>query len=271
MSRSVIKPFLKWAGNKYRQAPQITDKLPKARCLVEPFVGSGAVFLNSEYDHYILNDINPDLINLFKTLQRHGHTFIDFSKQYFTQKNNTPERFYALRELFNNTRDIVEKSALFIYLNRHSYNGLCRYNSKKEFNVPFGRYKDSYFPQEAMENFYNKSSQATFMCDDFISIMNQSTKDCVVYCDPPYVPWSDTAYFTSYSHQEFDMSHQTQLADIAKSLASNGIPVLISNHDTDITRDLYEGATFDSFSVRRYISCKSDGRNNVSELLALFN
>ena len=141
-----MKPFLKWAGNKYRIVNKIRGLLPPGRRLIEPFAGAAAVFLNTHYAYNIVNDLNVDLINLYLVLKAHGPAFIDECKSLFVPDNNSPDAYYALRQEFNETKDRVRKSALFLYLNRHGYNGLCRYNSEGSFNVPFGRYKKRIFP-----------------------------------------------------------------------------------------------------------------------------
>ena len=134
-----MKPFLKWAGGNYRLIDRIQSVLPAGNRLIEPFVGSGAVFLNTNYKSNLLTDSNPDLINLFKNLQNEGQNFINYCSSFFVPENNNELAFYQFREEFNTTTDIRKKSALFGYLNRHCFNGLCRYNSKGGFNVPFGR------------------------------------------------------------------------------------------------------------------------------------
>ncbi|MFM2344098.1 MAG: hypothetical protein RLZZ210_708, partial [Pseudomonadota bacterium] len=122
-----MKPFLKWAGSKYKIIDKIINVLPSGKRLIEPFVGSGSVFLNTNYEEYVCIDKNADLINLFKIIQAEGNNFIDYAKHFFIPNNNIEEQFYILRQEFNSTKDIYKKSALFIYLNRHCYNGLCRY------------------------------------------------------------------------------------------------------------------------------------------------
>jgi len=120
------RPFLKWAGNKYQILSRIVQELPQGSRLIEPFAGSGAVFLNTDFDRYLINDINPDLIGLFETLKQRGEAFIDYAAGFFTPRYNGEKAYYRLRDRFNRTRDVSEKSALFLYLNRHGYNGLCR-------------------------------------------------------------------------------------------------------------------------------------------------
>lgn len=269
------RPFLKWAGGKFRVLPHILLALPPGKRLIEPFVGSGAVFLNTVFDSYRLADINPDLIGLYQTLQDQGDAFIEYAQRWFTAKNNSADRYYALREKFNKLdidkeKDRREKAALFLYLNRHGYNGLCRYNSDGGFNVPFGKFKAPYFPAEEMRAFHLKSQRAEFVCADFRSVMKAAKKNDVIYCDPPYVPLTATASFTAYARSAFGPTEQFDLAAAAAALRRKKVPVLISNHDTPITRELYQSADLTAFPVRRFISCNGTRRNNASELLARY-
>lgn len=265
-----MKPFLKWAGGKYRLVEQIKRRLPSGRRLIEPFVGSGAVFLNTDYSDYLLCDINADLIQVYEMLKQHGEKFIAYCKGLFTPENNTPQRYYALRAEFNETRDPWRKAALFVYLNRHGYNGLCRYNANGQFNVPFGRYKRPYFPDEEMRYFIHKAQHATFVCADFRTVMRQAQPGDVIYCDPPYVPLSDTANFTDYAAGGFGPEDQKDLARLAAALGARGIPVLISNHATEFTNNAYAAADVERLEVRRSISCDGANRGTAREVLALF-
>lgn len=266
-----IRPFLKWPGGKFRLVEKIAKRLPKTKQLVEPFVGSGSIFLNTDYKKYLLNDVNADLILLYQTLQNKGQGFIDYCKEFFIKRNNTEKRYYQFRKKFNATQDTDLKSALFLYLNRHGYNGLCRYNlSKGEFNVPFGRYLKPYFPECEMKFFFQKSKKAIFTCQDFTKTITQSKKGSVIYCDPPYVPITETADFTRYHRAGFSLKEQEVLAKLAKVQAKKGIPVLLSNHSNDYTRKLYHDASIIEFTVQRYISCKANNRKPVMELLALY-
>lgn len=265
-----MKPFLKWAGNKYQITATIKNLLPEGKRLIEPFAGSGALFLNTDYEKYLLNDSNVDLIQTYRYLQTEGEVFINYCQQFFTVDNNIAEKFYELREEFNFTQDVRLKSALFIYLNKHCFNGLCRYNGSGKFNTPFGKYSKPYFPAKEMQYFYQKAQNAIFESMDFVACLEQAEIGDVVYCDPPYVPLSPTASFTGYAVGGFNLSQQQQLADSAEQLADQGIAVIISNHATEFTEQLYRKAQIHKFPVQRYISCKGDKRNKVEELLAVF-
>ena len=270
-SNHKTRPFLKWPGGKYRLLDQIHTLLPAGKQLIEPFVGGGALFLNSAFDKYLLNDANVDLITLYQLLQKEGSHFIKVCRKYFSPKYNTEKNYYRLRLQFNASTDPTERSALFLFLNRHGFNGLIRYNAgKKEFNVPFGQYDQPYFPEKEMLIFHERSQNATFVCEDFSKTMARARKGSVVYCDPPYVPLNDTANFTSYQAGGFSLEQQKHLGVLARALAKKGIPVLLSNHSNAFTQEIYQGAFIKEFMVQRSISCKGQERNPVLELLALF-
>ncbi len=265
-----VRPFLKWAGNKFRILEKVKKRLPAGTRLVEPFAGSGAVFLNTDYDHYLLCDSNRDLIDLYTLLKDEGEAFIEYTQALFTDANNRSERYYALREEFNQCAERERRAALFVYLNRHGYNGLCRYNASGGFNVPFGRYKRPYFPAREMLAFHKRAQHAQFRHQDFAATLQQSRQGDVIYCDPPYVPLSASANFTSYSAGGFGLEQQTELALLSEQAAARGIPVLISNHNTAFARNIYSNARLHRFFVQRYISCQGKTRNKAGELLALY-
>ncbi len=265
------RAFLKWAGGKYSLMDEIKQQLPKGDCLIEPFVGAGSVFLNTNYRHYILADINNDLINLYNTVKKQPIRFIEDCRQLFNIKYNNESHYYILREQFNRSTDSYERSVLFLYLNRHCYNGLCRYNLRGEFNVPFGRYKRPYFPEQEILFFAKKSKKAIFICSSYEKVFNLAEKGHVIYCDPPYAPLSITANFTAYHTNNFNLTDQQNLAELASTLAKDKkIPVLISNHNTESTRLWYSQAKLHIINARRTISSKAAGRKSVSEILALY-
>lgn len=177
------KSFLKWAGGKAKLVPFIEDNLPKSKRkrLIEPFSGSASITFGIEFESYLLADTNADLINLFEALKTEKKDFIDYTQSFFIPENNQEERFYELRSQFNQSKDKVERSALFMYLNRHAYNGLCRYNSKGIFNVPFGRYKTVYFPEAEMQNFIKKSGRIELLHGDFENAFSKAQPDDLIY------------------------------------------------------------------------------------------
>lgn len=266
------RAFLKWAGGKYALSDVIAKKLPKSECLIEPFVGAGSIFLNTNYTKYILNDINQDLINLYKIVQTQSDAFICDARALFNQENNLSERYYQLRQEFNDSKDTYFRSLVFLYLNRYGYNGLCRYNKMGGYNVPFGKYKKPYFPEAELHFFAEKAQQATFVCEGYRDTFTRAKAGDVIYCDPPYVPLSESASFTSYAGNTFGLDEQADLANAAEEISANkSAVVLISNHDTIWTRKIYEHANkINSIQVARTISAKGNNRKKVAELMALY-
>ena len=264
------RAFLKWAGGKYPLLDDIKRHLPQGECLIEPFVGAGSVFLNTDFSRYILADINSDLISLYNIVKTRTDEYVQASRELFMPETNQAEVYYRFREEFNACEDPFRRAVLFLYLNRFGYNGLCRYNLRGEFNVPFGRYKKPYFPEAELYHFAEKAQNAEFHCLSYEECMNRADSNSVVYCDPPYAPLSATANFTAYHTNSFSPKEQAHLAEMAEKLVSKQIPVLISNHDTPDTREWYRAAKHFQVKVRRSISSNGGTRKKVNELLALY-
>lgn len=263
------RPFLKWAGGKYRVLERILPRLPKGLRLVEPFAGSGVVSLNAAFPSALLADSNADLICLYQTIRDQLNEFVAEAESLFGTQNDRAS-YEALRREFNETRDPLRRSAIFVYLNRHGFNGLCRYNASGKFNVPFGSYSNPGFPKKEIEHFARVTRNFEFLHADFQDVLENTRSGDVVYCDPPYVPLSQTSNFTSYAPGAFGVEQQRSLAELARKCARRGIPVVISNHDTPVTQELYSGAELHSFDVHRSISSKASTRGAVPELLAIF-
>ncbi len=270
----LVRPFLKWPGGKFRLLPILKKQLTDNRYLVEPFAGAGALFLNTHHPEIIINDINPDLINIYRQLQQRGSEFIVEAKKYFQKRYNRPKAYYELRARFNRCKKPLERALLFLYLNRHGYNGLCRYNLQGQYNVPFGAYLAPYFPLEELLICHTRLQQVSLHCESFTSFLeNLQTRDLsqmVIYCDPPYAPLSSTANFTGYAAAKFTLEDQKTLAIMARALAKQGAVILISNHDTPFTRSIYRGAKLKRIEVSRTISCQANKRSKVAELIACF-
>lgn len=264
------RSFLKWAGGKFDLLDVLKERLPSGDRLVEPFVGSGTVFLNMEYREFLLSDVNPDLINLYNLVKTNPDAVVAAAKFLFSPDNNTKSAYNALRIEFNSTTEPLARSALFIYLNRFGYNGLCRYNLSGGFNVPFGQYQKPRFPEDEIYYFSERAQKAVFRCQSFTETFAQTRPGDVCYCDPPYVPLSPTANFSSYAKESFGLVAQKVLSQLAESCSRLGTDVLISNHDTSVTRNLYSAADLHFLSVARNISCASENRKAAPELIAHF-
>ena len=269
-SGQMVRPVLKWAGGKYRLLGRILGLLEPHGRLIEPFAGSAVVSLNSPHSQVWLADSNPHLMAVYAQLQQHTDAFIAACARWFQPQYNQESAYYQVRHAFNVSLDPVAQAAMFVYLNRHGYNGLCRYNRKGEFNTPFGRYRAPYFPETEMRLMAQRLQQARLSTADFRVLLAQAGPGDVVYCDPPYLPRTSTANFTDYAQAGFALSEHQALAEAARAAAARGAQVLISNHDLPLTRELYHGAELSLFQVGRSISCVGSERRAVPELLALF-
>ncbi|MCL6445803.1 MAG: Dam family site-specific DNA-(adenine-N6)-methyltransferase [Alicyclobacillus sp.] len=267
----VLRPYLQWPGGKSRLVPILRELLPTGQRLFEPFVGAGAVFLNTDYAEYLLGDVNADLILTHQMLEMHVDAFIDACRELFVSENNTPERYYTLRDEFNHTADPWRRAALFVYLNRHGHRGLTRYNRRGQWNTPFGFRRSIYFPEAEMRHFAERSKQATFVQADFRDLMDQARPGDVVYCDPPYVPLSDTANFVEYAPGGFSWQDHMALAGYARELAERGVIVVISNHRTPAVESLYRGAEIHVVEAPRNIGSQHrQTARVVEEIVAVF-
>ena len=270
------KTFLKWAGNKTRVLPHLIPHIgyPKRYC--EPFGGSLAVALNTPAEQYILNDVNKDLVAIYQNLVNpNDDSFIQYCEELFSSENNTKEAYLELRKHFNQATNTIERARLFIYLNRHCFNGLSRYNKKGEFNVPFGKYDKPSCPSQEMMNFrmYFLSKQLvrfTSLSFEDSSLYEDLEAGDTVYFDPPYIPISDTAFFTDYATEGFTHQQQIELAKLCEFLANRGIKVILSNHDVPVARELYKNAVIYPIQVTRTISAKGDSRKKANELIAVW-
>ena len=268
----ISKPFLKWAGGKTRVLPELLPLLPFGERFIEPFAGSGVVFLNVEYPVKLVGEVNPDLVNLYQLLKTAPETIIEAAQSLFAPENNQSQAYYRLRAEFNAAGPSTRRSAIFVYLNRHGFNGMCRYNSKGEFNIPFGAYKSPTFPEQAMQAFARKLKRVEFYCGDFEIGLSRAKEGDVVYCDPPYLPLSLTASFTSYHDAGFDLDEHRRLARSCEAAAARGASVVISNHDTAVAREIYAAAdVIRAISVRRNISADGSKRGRVGELIAVYS
>jgi len=265
-----IKPFLKWAGGKKQSLPLLKSYIGDIdNVLIEPFVGSGIVSFNMFASKYIIADINKDLISVYNMLKYNSNYLIQECKKYFTGEYNTEKNYYKLRHKFNTTDDRKEKAVLFIYLNRHCFNGLCRYNKKNLFNTPFGKYKNPYFPETELKYFSKRLKTFEIYCQSFEDTFSIGTTNDFIYCDPPYIPLSNSSSFINYNSEGFLLEQQQLLSNLAEESKST---VLISNSDTELTRKIYASANEAiQIKVSRTISSKVNERKSVGELLFIYN
>lgn len=275
-----MKPLLKWAGGKARLAPRIEEAfgVPCRGRHLEPFIGSGAVFLwrraQGHVQDAILSDVNAKLVALHLAVRDDPDGVIHELSRMPTSPGWESE-YYRVRDEFNEGPHVgPAHAARFIWLNHAGFNGLYRENRGGAFNVPVGRYTDVHLPSPADVHAVSKLLEGAEirMCgfEDTIGLARRGDQ---IYCDPPYVPLTQTAAFTAYSAGGFTMQHQKVLAVAAERAARRGAHVIISNHDLPVVREyLYSASSgfevVDTPPVSRAISRSVQSRKPVFEVLA---
>jgi len=181
------------------------------------------------------------------------------------------ELYYELRSEFNTTFDPYRKAVLFVYLNRHGFRGLCRYNRQGLFNVPFGWYPSVQLPVEDMQKARERLVNCEIRAEDFRATLAEAGEGDTVYCDPPYLPISKSSCFTGYSSHGFTLEDHQDLVQCARAAVSRGATVAISNNITDATESLYPDAQVYRLSARRVIGNGKPGSGRkLEELCAVY-
>lgn len=259
-----MSTILKWAGNKTAIMSELKKHLPDGPRLVEPFAGSCAVMMATDYPYYLVADINPDLINLYQVIKEDVNSFIHLVERIFS-KFTTAEDYYKCRQFFNTVPlEPIEKAAYFLFLNRHCYRGLCRYNQRGLFNVPYGNYKKPYLPVDEIRAFAEKAVRATFICASYDETLAMLQAGDVVYCDPPY-----DGTFSGYHTAGFSDDDQYDLASILVRRSSEGHPIIVSNSDTRLIRSFYRKFTLHRISTKRSIGVAAGEGKKADELIAV--
>lgn len=270
------RSMLKWVGGKGRVIGHLRKVLPEADCLVEPFVGGGSVFLNTNYAQYRLSDSNPDLILLFQVASVAPDDLIEACQELWA-KGNSAVNYNDIKADFNEKRiaveDSIDRAAMFLYLNRHGFNGLCRYNQSGDYNVPYGKHVNPYLPREEIMFFAKKcrEHEVLIRCETFEESIAKAPAGSVIYADPPYVPSTKTAAFAQYHKEAFNQHHHRLLAKLLKSTTERGCKVVLSNSDTLLTRDIYYGFNWTEVDVGRYLAATANTRGTVKELIGVLS
>ncbi|HUY01384.1 MAG TPA: DNA adenine methylase [Candidatus Deferrimicrobium sp.] len=268
----VPHPFLKWAGGKRQLLKQFDSHFPdNYKNYIEPFVGGGTVFFYLLPEHTILIDKNEELINCYKVIQNHIEEIIQSLKQYRNEK----DFFYTIRDAdrnaieFNKWTDI-ERASRTIYLNRCCYNGLYRVNSKGQFNVPFGKYKNPRFCDEENLRAVNYAlKNVKIYHDNFEKCLDFAGKDDFIYLDPPYQPLSSTANFTSYTKEGFSENEQLKLLEVIKVLDKCGCKVMLSNSYNEFILNMYNEFNIITVNAKRAINSNAAKRGQIKEALII--
>ncbi len=289
----IAKPFLKWAGGKTQLISDIEKVLPSDITrlnftYIEPFVGSGAVLfwmLNNfpNLKKAVINDINEDLINTYKTITTKAKELISILEilqhEFHNLEGNEDNKklyYYQKRELYNLRQEETSgQAALFIFLNRTCFNGLYRVNRKNEYNVPMGGYKKpTICDKENILAVSNALQKVEILCGDFEQTLSYAEQNSLFYFDPPYKPLSETSSFNSYAKDEFNDNEQIRLKDFCSKLDTLNHYWILSNSDVkgkDINDtffdDLYANFNIRRVSARRSINANPEKRGELTELL----
>lgn len=302
---SQARPFLKWAGGKGQLLKQFLLRFPQElngkgiiKRYYEPFLGSGAVFFwvmqNCKIEEAYLNEFNPEIYLCYIVIQRNVEKVISclevLEKKYHKLNSFNQEAFYyRIRNKYNKTRQDInfrkysgkqhaERAAMTIFLNRTCFNGLYRVNSKGEFNVPFGRYRNPTICDSQNLKAVSKALKGVVITNkDFSVVQKYIKRDSFVYFDPPYRPLNKTSNFTSYSSKEFSDKEQLRLAAIFKKLTEiNDVKIMLSNSDPknenkedNFFERLYAGFRIERLKARRMINSDASKRGEISEILVM--
>jgi DNA adenine methylase len=261
------RPFLKWAGGKRQLLTEIALRLPgKFGTYYEPFVGGGALFFHLLPARAVLADQNERLIRTYSGIKNNVDEVIDRLKAHKNRKTV----YLRLRKLPIDGGGDAEIAAWFIFLNKTGFNGLYRVNSRNEFNVPYGDNKNSQVCDDDNLRACSKALEHTVLLhEDFATVVKHAKAKDLVYFDPPYVPLSETSYFTSYTAAGFRSHDQTRLRDVALRLKKRGVSVLLSNSSAAEVSKLYAPPDFECIPVAasRLVNSKASGRGKIAEML----
>ena len=262
--------ILKWAGGKRQLIPEIYPRIPNIEGrYIEPFMGAAAVFFRISPHKGWLNDINEELVNCFCIVRDEVDQLIKILSSYRYER----EFYYQIRGLDRQEGglyklDTIERAARFIFLNRTGFNGLYRVNSKGQFNVPFGRYKNpDIVIKEKLLACHRLMQYTKITQTHFREVLSKVKQGDFVYLDPPYLPLSKSSSFTSYDKSGFGDDDQSELAEFLHYFNRNNISFLASNADHQNIHNLYEGLQITKVYAKRSINSNPTRRTQIGELL----
>jgi len=276
MSNSSIAPFVKWAGGKRQLIPQIRERMPKQfNNYYEPFVGGGAVIFELLPENAVINDINRALINAYQMICDHPQEFLqEINRLDAEMWEDGKEYYYSLREHYNDKlmkeEFDVELAALFVFINKHCFNGLYRVNGKGLFNVPYNNSRRSSVDEKSIMEISEYLRNVRIISGDFEVACEGAGEGDFVFIDSPYAPLNPTS-FESYTKEGFDIESHRRLANLFDELTTRGCYCMLTNHNTELINELYgnKGYTIDVVSVKRMIN--SDASNRVGEEVIICN
>lgn len=276
MSNSSIAPFVKWAGGKRQLIPQIKERMPeKYNDYYEPFVGGGAVAFELLPTNALINDINKALINAYKQICNAPEAFLKAVNKLDKEMwEDGKKYYYSLREYYNDklmkAEYDVELAALFVFINKHCFNGLYRVNGKGLFNVPYNNNRRTSVDESIIMEVSRYLQGITIMDGDFEEACEGAGQGDFVFIDSPYAPLNPTS-FESYTKEGFDIESHRRLSNLFDKLTNRGCYCMLTNHNTELINELYSGKGYrrDVVSVKRMIN--SDASKRVGEEIIICN
>lgn len=271
------QPFVKWAGGKRQLLGEIRRRLPETfDSYYEPFVGGGAVFFDLQPQRAAINDVNASLVNAYRQIRDTPLDVMSYLDVYDAGQMESADAkayYYEVRERYNETlaADAAdpESAALFIYINKHCFNGLYRVNAKGRFNVPFNNSKRASYLPENILSLSEALKSADITCGDFEPAVDNAKAGDFVFFDSPYVPLkADT--FEAYTKEGFSKEEHERLARLFRALAQRGVFCMLTNHDTSFIRELYDGFPIDSVAVRRSINSDASKRTGTEVIITSY-
>ena len=274
MKKQAITPFIKWAGGKRQLLPEIKQRMPKQyHRYFEPFIGGGAVLFALQPKKAIINDCNHSLIHTYRMIQTSPEEVIACIEELDQGLlHGGKHYYYEKRELYNEKMLKEEYDAmmagLFLFLNKHCFNGLYRVNGKGLFNVPYNNSKKPSCERENIERISNYLKKVRILEGDFEKACKGIRKGDFVFFDSPYAPLNPTS-FESYTKEGFDRASHIRLAKLFKKLSKRGCYCMLTNHDTELIRELYKDYIIEVVPVKRMIN--SDAKKRVGEEVIIRN
>lgn len=267
-------PFLKWAGGKTQLLSRITPRLPdRIKTYYEPFIGGGAVFFTlaneRRFRNAVLGDANGELVEVYRVVRDEVEDLIDALRAHAGYATDA-DYFYEVRGWSLDERSPVERAARLIFLNKTCFNGLYRVNKRGRFNVPFGRYRNPRVLNEAGLRAASLALDGVDLVEgDFATTTEAAKRGDAVYFDPPYVPVSDSASFTSYHRSSFGPAEQERLLEVYLGCCRRGAVALMSNSDVPYTRALYQDLIVQTVRASRAINSVASRRGQINEVLVV--
>lgn len=268
-----LKPFTKWTGGKRKLLPILKENLPpKYNRYFEPFIGGGALFFEMAPKNAVINDFNSELINAYIQIKDDPDMLLKLLKEH--KQKNSKEYYLEVRSFDRDDRinrmTDVERAARILYMLRVDFNGLYRVNSKNQFNVPYGKYKNPKIVDEntiyEISRYLNKN-QISILNVDFEEAVKEVSMGDFVYFDPPYIPLTETSSFTSYTHEGFSFEDQVRLRDLVVELDKRGAYVMLSNSSSPLSYELYKEFNLHEVSAVRTNGASTSSRGKIKELL----